>query len=167
MMAMSVQKNRVRPVCNRTVNFPPLRVRGNRYDTCVIDYLWYQTSTTGEWLLDDYCRPQPDPERWPSSRNGTGFRAVAAKVHAMGLKFGIHIMRGTSTFAASQNCLIKGAQPEARIRDVAAAPCSWSTYSLSVNVSKSAGVQFYRSILEQYVPLRHYLCCCYTRPCFS
>ncbi len=85
----------------------------------------------------------------------------------MGLKFGIHIMRGTSTFAASQNCLIKGAQPEARIRDVVAAPCSWSTYSLSVNVSKSAGVQFYRSILEQYVPLHHYLCCCYTRPCVS
>ena len=136
-----------------------------RYDTCVIDYLWYQTSTTGEWILDEHCRPRPDPERWPSSQNGVGFRAVAAKVHAMGLKFGIHIMRGTSTFAASQNCLIKGAQPEARIRDVAAAACSWSTYSLSVNVSKPAGVQFYRSLLEQCAPLRHNLCCRYARPC--
>eukprot|EP01052_Picozoa_sp_SAG31_P059165 SAG31_NODE_18492_length_634_cov_0.856075_1_plen_112_part_01 len=71
----------------------------------------------------------------------------------MGLKFGIHIMRGTSTFAASRNCLIKNAQPKARIRDIVAAPCSWSTYSLSVNVSMSAGVQFYRSLLEQCVPL--------------
>ena len=65
------------------------------YDTCVIDYLWYQQTTTGEWLLDDYCRPRPDPGRWPSSRNGAGFRNVADAVHAMGLKFGIHIMRGT------------------------------------------------------------------------
>jgi hypothetical protein len=120
------------------------------YDTCVIDYLWYQTSTTGEWLLDDYCRPIPDPERWPSSRNGAGFRNVADKVHAMGLKFGIHIMRGTSTFAVTKNCVVKDSHPETRIRAIATAECSWCTYSLSVNVSMDAGVRFYRSILEQY-----------------
>lgn len=58
------------------------------YNTCVVDYLWYQTSVTGEWLLDDYCRPKPDPSRWPSSKHGAGFRPIADKVHAMGLKFG-------------------------------------------------------------------------------
>ena len=120
------------------------------YDTCVVDYLWYQTSTTGEWLLDDYCRPRPDPERWPSSRNGVGFRKVADAVHAMGLKFGIHIMRGTSTFAATKNCVIKDSRPETRIRAIATAECSWCTYSLSINVSMDAGVRFYESILEQY-----------------
>ena len=45
--------------------------------------------------MDRHCRPIPDEERWPSSAGGKGFRPVADKVHAMGLKFGIHIMRGT------------------------------------------------------------------------
>jgi len=120
------------------------------YDTCVIDYLWYQQSATGEWLLDEYCRPMPDPERWPSSSTGMGFRPIADKVHAMGLKFGIHIMRGTSTFAVSKDCVVKNSRPETRISAIAADECSWCTYSLSVNVSMDAGVRYYESILEQY-----------------
>ncbi|KAI6694941.1 hypothetical protein NL676_022651 [Syzygium grande] len=39
--------------------------------------------------------------RWPSSRGGQGFTEVANKVHSMGLKFGIHIMRGISTQAVN------------------------------------------------------------------
>ena len=29
------------------------------YNTCVVDYLWYQ-SEGGEWSLDDECRPVPN-----------------------------------------------------------------------------------------------------------
>lgn len=57
---------------------------------------WY-LDLNGETLyIDEYGRPIPDVHRWPSSANGNGFKTVADKVHALGLKFGIHIMRGVS-----------------------------------------------------------------------
>ncbi len=120
------------------------------FEYCVVDYKWYQTSDGQQWLLDDFCRPLPDPERWPSSREGKGFRPLADKVHAMGLKFGIHIMRGTSTFAAKKDCPIKGAESGSTVSRVSGAACPWCGESLSVNVSDPAGVLFYRSLYQQY-----------------
>lgn len=54
-------------------------------------------------VIDKWGRMVPDPDRWPSSRGGRGFSEVAAKVHRMGLKFGIHVMRGISTQAFNAN----------------------------------------------------------------
>jgi isopenicillin N synthase-like dioxygenase len=75
----------------------------------VVDFLWYRendgtaSTTRGNDFVDKYGRPQPDPQRWPSSRNGEGFKHVADKVHNMGLKFGIHVMRGISLAAVDKN----------------------------------------------------------------
>ena len=44
--------------------------------------------------MDEYGRLIPAPNRFPSSANGKGFKPIADKIHALGLKFGIHIMRG-------------------------------------------------------------------------
>ena len=84
------------------------------YDTCVVDYLLFQdldhvSEHVGDPItrlhIDDYGRLQPAPDRWPSawSADGTpsGFKAVADKVHAMGMRFGIHIMRGISQAAVA------------------------------------------------------------------
>ena len=57
-------------------------------------------------VIDEWGRMVPDPDRWPSSRDGKGFTEVAKKVHDMGLKFGIHVMRGISTQAVNANTLI-------------------------------------------------------------
>lgn len=54
-------------------------------------------------VIDEWGRMQPDPGRWPSSRDGKGFTRVAEEVHKMGLKFGIHVMRGISTQAFNAN----------------------------------------------------------------
>ena len=117
------------------------------YDTCVVDYLWYQSDGSGEWSLDDECRPVPNAQRWPST-NGLGFKPIADKVHAMGLKFGIHIMLGTSTYAVEKNCVIAGTS--STIRDIAGPQCGWKGDSLQVNVSHPAGKQFYDSLYAQY-----------------
>ena len=106
------------------------------YDTCVVDFLWYQADGTGDWSLDEECRPLPQVSRWPST-NGTSFKPIADKVHAMGLKFGIHIMVGTSTFATKKNCRIPGTN--STVADVALSPCAWASDSLSVNVTMAAG----------------------------
>ena len=54
-------------------------------------------------VIDEWGRMVPDPDRWPSSAGGKGFTEVANKVHGMGLKYGIHVMRGISTQAVNAN----------------------------------------------------------------
>ena len=52
------------------------------------------------WLtLDEYGRQLPAVERFPSAAGGKGFGPIAEKIHNMGLKFGIHIMRGVPRLA--------------------------------------------------------------------
>lgn len=76
----------------------------------VVDYLWYRRKVKGAYpdslgfdVIDEWGRMIPDPDRWPSSKGGKGFTEVAKKVHSMGLKFGIHVMRGISTQAVNAN----------------------------------------------------------------
>ena len=73
------------------------------WDTVVVDIQWYEGTADGwnyhaftELTLDSYGRPMPDPRRFPSAADGRGFKPLADKIHAMGLKFGLHMMRGIS-----------------------------------------------------------------------
>uniref|UniRef100_A0A7C9AV69 Alpha-galactosidase n=1 Tax=Opuntia streptacantha TaxID=393608 RepID=A0A7C9AV69_OPUST len=86
------------------------RLRDHGYEYVVVDYLWYRrkvpgayTDSSGFDVIDEWGRVIPDPDRWPSSRGGKGFTEVAKKVHSLGLKFGIHVMRGISTQAVNAN----------------------------------------------------------------
>ncbi len=63
----------------------------------------YQYIPFNELEMDAYGRLFPDPERFPSSANGAGFKPLADYVHALGLKFGIHIMRGIPRAAAHEH----------------------------------------------------------------
>ena len=94
------------------------------YEYCVVDYLWFMdlnaTATDGSpWApgedvspsslhIDAHGRPLPAPDRWPSAAGGVGFTNVAAKVQAMGLKFGIHVMRGVLSAAVVAHSPILG-----------------------------------------------------------
>ncbi|KAF5190901.1 Melibiase family protein [Thalictrum thalictroides] len=86
------------------------RLLSHGYQYVVVDFLWYRRKVPGAYrdslgfdVIDKWGRVIPDPRRWPSSRDGKGFTEVAKKVHAMGLKFGIHVMRGISTQAVNAN----------------------------------------------------------------
>ena len=76
------------------------------WDTIVVDFRWYDPKPTGnDFLLnstrtgaaltaDSLGRLLPAPNRFPSSVGGLGFKPLADRLHAMGLKLGIHVMRG-------------------------------------------------------------------------
>lgn len=53
--------------------------------------------------MDEYGRLLPAVNRFPSAANGAGFGPLAEYVHSLGLKFGIHIMRGIPRQAVHQN----------------------------------------------------------------
>ncbi|KAL8037803.1 hypothetical protein ABFX02_11G061500 [Erythranthe guttata] len=104
----------------------------------------------------------PDPVRWPSTRNGKGFAEVAKKVHSMGLKFGIHVMRGISTQAFNANTPIldvttgkayeeSGRTWRAKDVGIKERACAWMKNGfMSVNTKSGAGLAFLRSLYQQY-----------------
>ncbi|KAJ1380489.1 Ricin B-like lectin [Sesbania bispinosa] len=86
------------------------RLHDHGYEYVVVDYLWYRRKVKGAHhdslgfdVIDEWGRMIPDPGRWPSSKDGKGFSEVANRVHSLGLKFGIHVMRGISTQAVNAN----------------------------------------------------------------
>ena len=69
----------------------------------IVDAYWYSNLDSKAESVDQWGRLIPDPERWPSSVNGVGFREVADQVHRLGLKFGVHLHGGISAMAVVVN----------------------------------------------------------------
>ncbi len=67
----------------------------------------YQYIPFSKLEMDEYSRLLPDPNRFPSTKDGAGFKPLADYIHTLGLKFGIHIMRGIPRVAAHKHCAIK------------------------------------------------------------
>jgi hypothetical protein len=87
------------------------RLKPHGWEYVVVDIQWYSAiagSQRSQWQyipfealpMDAYGRLQPAVNRFPSSSGGAGFAPLAAFIHAKGLKFGIHIMRGIPRLAA-------------------------------------------------------------------
>lgn len=83
------------------------------WEYVVVDFIWwiplngqYGGNQSGNWNLgnmDQYGRFMPDTTRFPSSKEGRGFKPLADSVHNLGLKFGIHLMRGVPRMAVRRN----------------------------------------------------------------
>merc|ERR1712086_717820 len=132
------------------------------YEYCVVDYLWFQDLDHKSGLsdpitklhIDQNGRLLPSPDRWPYTVvNGksVGFKPIADKVHSMGMKFGIHIMRGISTAAVKANSTVLGGDgATAADIGVESELCPWWQGVMAVNLSHPAGQLYYDSIHQQY-----------------
>ncbi len=103
-----------------------------------------------QFCLDEYSRQIPAPNRFPSSKNGAGFKPLADYVHSLGLKFGIHIMRGIPRYAAHNHLKIKGTDLTA---DQIANPFSisrWNPDMYGLDTNKEEAAAYYDSIFELY-----------------
>ncbi len=82
----------------------------------VIDEGWYMENPFGahlsdrKYLWDANGILIPVASRFPSSADGAGFKPIADWVHAQGLKFGIHIVRGIPKQVVEQNLPIAGSK---------------------------------------------------------
>lgn len=97
------------------------RLKQYGYQYVVCDIQWYEPAAKGnvynnfaDLCMDEYSRLIPAVNRFPSSANGAGFKPIADKIHSMGLKFGIHIMRGIPRQAVHRNTRIYGTTARAR-----------------------------------------------------
>ncbi len=99
--------------------------------------------------IDEYARLQPDPERFPSSAGGAGFKHLADYIHSLGLKFGIHIMRGIPRIAAHAHSKVLGTDLTADMVADPSSICGWNPDMYGVR-SIEAGQAYYDSLLELY-----------------
>ena len=72
-------------------------------------------------------------------------------IHNMGLKFGIHIMRGVPKAVVGSNYQLKGSEqtPWSQVYNGTTSPCTWLKDNLLVR-NNEAGQQYYNSIMDLY-----------------
>jgi alpha-galactosidase len=138
------------------------RLKPFGWNHIVVDYCWShpsppsctnpnQLSENQPYLaMDPDFRLLPAPERFPSSAGGKGFRPLADKIHGLGLKFGIHIMRGFP-----RQAFYPGYPAETlrhRPLDIAdpADGCSWLNHMAGIKVPSRAGQDYYDSLFRLY-----------------
>lgn len=133
------------------------RLKQYGYQYVVCDIQWYEPAAKGnvynnfaDLCMDEYSRLIPAVNRFPSSANGAGFKPIADKIHSMGLKFGIHIMRGIPRQAVHRNTCIYGTT--ARARDIASqfSLCPWNTDMYGVDTEKRGAEEYYDSLFKLY-----------------
>ena len=100
--------------------------------------------------MDEYSRLIPAPERFPSSAGGKGFKPIADYIHSLGLKFGIHIMRGIPRQAVHSGAKIKCDGVSARDIAQTFSVCSWNTDMYGVDPRAHGAKEYYESIFELY-----------------
>jgi alpha-galactosidase len=121
----------------------------------VVDIQWYEPKAKGfsyrknaPLEMDDYGRLLPATNRFPSAADGAGFKPLADYVHAKGLKFGIHLLRGIPRQAVEANTLILGTLYHAS--DIADKnhPCPWNPDMWGVDMSRPGAQDYYNSVFQ-------------------
>ncbi len=99
--------------------------------------------------MDEYSRLQPDVDRFPSAAGGRGFGPLAEYVHSLGLKFGIHIMRGIPRIAAHHHDAILDCPVTADEVAIANSICYWNPDMYGVK-NTPEGQAYYDSLINMY-----------------
>ncbi len=126
------------------------------WEYVVVDIQWYEPGATSheyrpfaDLSMDEYGRLIPAPGRFPSSEGGKGFAPLAEYVHSLGLKFGIHIMRGIPRQAVHKNLPVLGTDKTARDAARFNSICMWNPDMYGVK-DDEIGRAYYDSIFKLY-----------------
>lgn len=129
------------------------------WEYVVVDIQWYQpTAGSHEYepfsslCMDAYGRLLPAENRFPSAKGGKGFAPLAEYIHSLGLKFGIHIMRGMPRMAAHQSLPILDSKYNAKEVANPNSICCWNPdmYGLKCEWMEEGSRDYYNSIFKLY-----------------
>lgn len=140
----------------RNAEFMARHLKQYGWEYIVVDIQWYEPGAESfqyrpfaPLCMDGFSRLVPAENRFPSAANGKGFRPLSEYVHSLGLKFGIHIMRGIPRQAVHAGTPILGSRATAR--DIARdSVCSWNTDMYGVNPEKDGAREYYDSLFALY-----------------
>jgi len=157
----------------KTVDFMSANLLSYGWEYAVIDYIWWHPNP-GAWNnptkryghpnirfsshgkpldqtnIDEFGRLLPAIERFPSAANGKGFKPLADYVHAKGMKFGIHIMRGIHRVAWYNKLPVMGSK--ARANEIAETKdtCNWCNHMYGIDPTKEGSQEYYNSLFKLY-----------------
>ncbi|HKW17193.1 MAG TPA: glycoside hydrolase family 27 protein [Terriglobales bacterium] len=123
----------------------------------VIDMEWFVENPVAEgnskafkYSMDEEGRYVPPGNRFPSAANSGGFKLLADYTHSLGLKFGIHILRGIPKEAVTRNLPIADSPYHAADAAITSDTCSWNFDNYGIDAAKPAGQAYYDSIIKLY-----------------
>lgn len=135
----------------------------------VVDFLWSYDNPPGSnignpfqmqmvdgsyvpWLtMDEWGRLMPHANKFPSAFGGKGFKPLSDYVHSLGLKFGIHVMRGIPRQAVWSKSPVLGTNgiTADMIADTSST-CPWMNHMYGLDMSKPGAQEYLHSILKLY-----------------
>ena len=133
------------------------RLKPFGWEYIVVDIQWSRADARdhsyapfAELAMDGFGRLVPAENRFPSAAGGAGFRPLADYIHSLGLKFGIHIMRGMPRAAAHRHLPIADSE---YLCSGAADPhsvCAWNPDMYGLRCDEPAAKAYYDSIFRLY-----------------
>jgi hypothetical protein len=134
-------------------DFMAAKLKSHGWQYLIVDIQWYQPTAKGHGYqpgapltLDEYGRLLPATNRFPSTANGAGFKPLADYVHGLGLKFGVHLMRGIPRLAVERNLPVFGTK--VRAQDIAnrESICPWNPDMYGVDTTKPGAQEYYNAV---------------------
>jgi hypothetical protein len=130
-------------------------LKSSGWSYVVVDEGWYLSNPESEgkpawqYVMDENGRYLPATNRFPSADQGAGFKALAGYVHSLGLKFGLHIIRGIPREAVAKNLPIANSSYHAADAADTTDTCPWNSdnYGLKENAAAQA---YYDSLARLY-----------------
>jgi len=131
------------------------------YEYFVIDNGWFASPETK--MYEGYIMAtadKPNPSEVSVDANGipvaspkffpNGFKPMVDKLHAKGLKFGVHLMRGIPRIAVEKNLPIKGTNYSAKDIYTTTDDCGWCKFMHGVDMTKPGSQEYYNSVFKQF-----------------
>ena len=141
----------------RNADYMAANLKEYGWEYIVVDIEWYQPTALdhnyepfSDLVMDEWGRLTPAVNRFPSAADGAGFQPLADYVHSLGLKFGIHIMRGIPRMAAHRRLPVADSPYRC---DQAADPnsiCTWNPDMYGARQDHPAARAYYDSIFRLY-----------------
>lgn len=126
------------------------------YEYFVIDAGWFgefklQPGTmfpaekhAAKMKFNEFGLLQPSDTYFPN-----GFKKLIDRCHELGLKFGLHLMRGIPRAAVKANVPIKGTKYFAQDIADTTSICSWNHQNYGIDTRKPGAQEFYNSLMNQ------------------
>jgi len=94
--------------------------------------------------LNEFGLLQPSDTYFPN-----GLQPIIDSCHALGIKFGLHLMRGIPRAAVKANTPVKGTKYFAQDIADTTSICAWNHQNYGVDMSKPGAQEFYNSLINQ------------------
>lgn len=127
------------------------------WEYVIVDIQWYEPNAKSDQynenaplVMDEYSRLMPAQNRFPCAKDGNGLKGLADYVHSLGLKFGIHIMRGIPKQAVKAKTPIMCPGITADMIADTSSTCQWNGDMYGIDASKKGAREYYESIFKLY-----------------